>query len=57
MQEDWVRLRFEVDLAIDDRAEGLDIRRMLELQMGLVEVMERLRSALSRYAVVVEEGA
>jgi hypothetical protein len=57
MQEAWERLRFEVDLAIDDRADALDIRRMLELQTGMVQHMERLRASLSRYAVIVQESA
>lgn len=56
MRADWERLRFEVDLAIDDRAEALDIRRMLERQRRLVGEMERLRAALSRYAAFIEES-
>jgi hypothetical protein len=56
MREDWKRLRFEVDLAIEDRAEALDVRRMLNLQLRLVEEMERLRAALSRYAAVLQES-
>ncbi len=57
MREDWERLRFEVDLAIEDRAEAMDIERMLGLQRRLVGEMERLRAALSRYAAVLQESA
>ena len=57
MREDWERLRFEVDLAIEDRAEALDIERMLDLQIRLVGEMDRLRAALSRYAAVLQESA
>ena len=54
MQDDWSRLRFEVDLATEEHGDALDVPRMLGVQGKLVEEMERLRAALSRYAAAMQ---
>lgn len=56
VQEGWGKLRFEADLALDGHADGLDIQRMLRVQRVLVDDLDRLRAALSRYAQAVMEG-
>lgn len=56
IQVGWEKLRFEADLAIDGHAEGLDIQRMLRVQRDLVDDLDRVRAALSRYAQAVMGG-
>jgi hypothetical protein len=56
VQEGWGKLRFEADMALDGHADGLDIPRMLRVQRELVDDLDRLRAALSRYAQGVMEG-
>jgi hypothetical protein len=50
IQEGWANMRFEADLAVEGRVEGLDIQRMLKAQRELVDDLDRFRAALSRYA-------
>jgi len=50
IQEGWARLRLEADVVIEGRVDGLDVRRMLKVQRELVDELDRLRAALSRYA-------
>ena len=50
IQEGWGQVRFEVDLALEGRVDGLDIQRMLKVQRALVDELDRIRAALSRYA-------
>jgi len=55
IEEGWGKLRFETDLVLDGHAEGLDIQRMLRVQRELVDDLDRIRAALSRYAQAVME--
>lgn len=57
IQQGWEKLRFEATLALDGHADGLDIQRMLRVERDLVEDLDRVRAALSRYAQVVSEGS
>jgi hypothetical protein len=49
IEEDWGRLRLEVDLAIAGGAEGIDLNRVLKIQARLVETWERFTVAMERY--------
>ena len=56
IQRAWGKLRFDANVAIDGQIKGLGIPRMLRSQRELVEDLDRLRAALSRYAQAVLEG-
>jgi hypothetical protein len=49
IEEDWGRLRPEVDLAIAGRAEEIDIERVLKIQARLVEEWERIAAVMVRF--------
>jgi hypothetical protein len=49
INEDWRELRLDVDLAISDRAEEIDLKRVLKIQARLVEDWERFTVAMVRY--------
>jgi hypothetical protein len=49
INEDWGRLRLEVDLAISGRAEEINLKKVLEIQARLVETWERLNVVALRF--------
>jgi hypothetical protein len=49
IDEDWGRLRLEVDLAISGRAEEIDLKKVLKIQARLVETWERLNVVALRF--------
>ena len=49
INEDWGRLREQVDLAISGRAQDIDLKRVLKIQSRLVETWERLTVVVVRY--------
>jgi hypothetical protein len=49
INEDWGRIRPEIDLAIDGRAQEINLKRVLEIQTRLVETWERLVVVMVRF--------
>ena len=49
IDEDWGRLRPEVDLAISGRAEEIDLKEVLKIQARLVETWERMNVVALRF--------
>ncbi len=50
IDEDWGRLRLEVDLTIAGGANGISLKRVLKIQARLVETWERFVVTMERYA-------
>jgi hypothetical protein len=49
IDEDWGRLRLEVDLTIAGGPNGISLKRVLKIQARLVETWERFGVAMERY--------
>jgi len=49
INEDWSRIRPEVDLAIAGRPEDVNLKRVLEIQRRIVETWERLTAVMVRF--------
>jgi len=49
IEEDWGRIRPEIDLAIEGRADEINLKRVLEIQPRLVESWERLDVVMVRF--------
>jgi hypothetical protein len=49
INEDWGRLRLEVDLAIAGRAEEINLKKVLKIQARIVETWERLTVVTVRF--------
>jgi hypothetical protein len=56
INEDWGRLRLEVDLAIADRAEEINLKQVLKIQARLVETWERLNVVALRFVEAKHAG-
>jgi hypothetical protein len=50
INEDWGRLRPEVDLAISGRAKDIDLKRVVKIQARLIETWERLAVVMVRFS-------
>jgi hypothetical protein len=55
INEDWDRLRLQVELAIAGRADEIDLKRVLKIQDRLVETWERFTVVMVRFANAREE--
>jgi hypothetical protein len=49
INEDWGRLRPEVELALSGQAEQIDLKRVLKIQARLIETWERFTVVIVRY--------
>jgi hypothetical protein len=49
LNEDWGRLRLEIDLAIAGRADEINLKKVLKIQARLVETWERLTVVTLRF--------
>jgi len=49
INEDWGRLRPEVELALSGEAEQIDLKRVLKIQARLIETWERFTVVIVRY--------
>jgi hypothetical protein len=49
INEDWGRLRPEIELALSGRAEQIDLKRVLKIQARLIETWERFTVVIVRY--------
>jgi hypothetical protein len=49
INEDWGRLRPEIELALSGRAEQVDLKRVLKIQARLIETWERFTVVIVRY--------
>jgi hypothetical protein len=56
INEDWGRLRLEVDLAISGRAEEINLKKVLQIQARLVETWERLTVVTVRFIEATYAG-
>ncbi|MBW1689025.1 MAG: type IV pili methyl-accepting chemotaxis transducer N-terminal domain-containing protein [Deltaproteobacteria bacterium] len=50
INEDWGRLRPQIDLALAGKAEQIDLERVLKTQVNLIETWERFTVAIVRFA-------
>lgn len=49
IEDDWGRIRPEIDLAIEGRADEVNLKRVLEIQPRLVQSWERLDAVMVRF--------
>jgi hypothetical protein len=56
INEDWGRLRPEIELALSGRAEQIDLKRVLKIQARLIETWERFTVVIVRFINVKYAG-